>query len=61
MNAFLRKNWLPIILWSGAAAILWYALSVDRSKLGGAIGLIATGLLFEFIHRVFGTHSEDRQ
>jgi hypothetical protein len=61
MVAFIRKTWLPIILWSGAAVILWYALAVDRSKLGGAIGLIATGLLFEVIHRIFGTHSEDQQ
>ncbi|MDQ3079295.1 MAG: hypothetical protein M3R03_04785 [Pseudomonadota bacterium] len=58
MGAFIRKNWLPIVLWTGAAVILWYALAVDRSKLGGAIGLIATGVFFEIIYRVFG--SEDR-
>ncbi len=59
MIAFIRQNWLPFMLWGGAAVILWYALAVDRSKLGGAIGLIAMGLLFEVIQRICGTHSDD--
>ena len=50
---------MSLLVWSLAGVLLWYALVIDRAKLSGVIGLIATGIAFEFIHRVFGGSSED--
>jgi len=61
MREFIRREWLTLILWTLTGALLWYALSVDRSELIGAYGLIATGICWEFIHRVFGSNKRDRQ
>ncbi len=60
MKQFLRREWLSLLCWSIAALLLWYAVVVDRSRLGETLGLIATGLVFEFIHRVIGSNKEDR-
>jgi hypothetical protein len=60
MKGFLRREWLSLLLWGGSACVFWYSLSVDRSALNEAIGLIICGLVYETIHRIFGTHSEDR-
>lgn len=61
MRQFIRREWLTVVLWSLAGALLWYALAVDRSKLTGAYGLIATGVFWELIYRVFGPNRRDRQ
>ena len=61
MRQLIRREWPTVVLWSLAGALLWYALAVDRSKLIGAYGLIATGVFWEFVHRVFGPNKRDRQ
>jgi len=61
MREFIRREWLTLVLWTLTGALLWYALAVDRSKLVGAYGLIATGIFWEFIHRTFGSRWRDRQ
>ena len=60
MGQFIRREWLTLVLWSFAGAVLWYALAVDRSKLIGAIGFIGLGAFWEFTDRVFGLNRRDR-